>query len=55
MLSKEQVEEFKQLSKPLIKWLNENTNPHTKIIIETTGAEVVSGECGFQCEDFLRD
>jgi len=45
--TKEKSNEFKLLAKPLIKFLNDNYNPHCKIIIGSTSAEIVSGEMGF--------
>ncbi len=54
--TKEQLlEEFEQLAKPLIKFLNENFNPHTTIIITPTDAEVLSGEMAIATEEFLKD
>jgi hypothetical protein len=47
--------EFVNLSKPLIKYLNDNFNPHTKIIIEADGAEIVSGEMSYRTEEFIKD
>jgi len=38
-----ELQELKEVSKPLMKWLNENSTPHTKIIIDCNTAEVVSG------------
>jgi hypothetical protein len=48
-------EEFEALSKPLIKFLNDNFNPHSKIIIEPDGAEVVSGEMSVRTQEFILD
>lgn len=39
--------ELEQLATPLIEWLKQNYNPHTKIIIDIDSAEVVSGELVF--------
>jgi len=55
MLKKEQIKEFEQLSKPLVKWLNENGNPHSMIVIECDGARVYSGECGIPIPEFIKD
>jgi hypothetical protein len=46
---------FEEAAKPLIKWLNENANPHTKAIVETDGAELVSGEMNIICTEFIED
>jgi len=47
--------EFEELSRPLIKWLNDNMHPHATIIIDTTHAELVEGVCAFTTEDYLKD
>lgn len=47
--------EFEEAVKPLIKWLNDNCNPHTTVIVTCTDAEVMSGEYGFRTEEFLKD
>lgn len=47
--------EFQALAKPLIKWLNENYDPHRTIIITPTSAELCQGCMAFQTEEFLRD
>ena len=54
-ISNEEYEKFHELAKPLIKWLNDTCNPHTKIIIDTSSAEVVSGETAFFTEEFIKD
>lgn len=46
---------FDEVVKPVIKWLAENCNPHTKIIIENNFAELVSGEKIFSTLEFLKD
>lgn len=55
MLTKEQQKEFEQLARPLIKWLCLNQNPHSTILIEPTGAELLGGEYAFQCDEFVLD
>lgn len=47
--------EYEEAVKPAIEWLNKNKNPHTKIIIDTTSAEVVESTSIFNTEEFLRD
>jgi len=55
ILTKEQIKEFEEASKPLIKWLNDNCNPHTTVIVDSIHSEVLSGVAVFRCEEFLRD
>lgn len=54
-MNKEQREEFEKLARPLIKWLNDNSHPHTTIIITPTSAEVLEGVCAFPTNDYIKD
>lgn len=38
--------EFQELIGPVMKWLDENFHPHTKIIMDCNNAEVVEGVMG---------
>ena len=55
MLKKEQIEDFEKLAKPLVKWLNENGNPHSIIVIECDSARVYDGECSSPVSEFIKD
>ena len=55
ILTKEQIEQFEEAAKPLVKWLNDNCNPHTTIIVEPDGAEVLSGSARVKIEEFIKD
>lgn len=46
---------FEDAAKPLIKWLNENTNPHIKVIVDCDSAELFSGEMRFVTTEFILD
>jgi hypothetical protein len=48
-------EEFEAVVKPVMKWLAENANPHTKIIIESNSAELVVSENCLTSDEFLVD
>jgi hypothetical protein len=41
--TEEKAKEFKQLTKPVIEWLNANCNPHTTVIIDPISAALVEG------------
>ncbi len=45
-LRKEKAMAFKELIKPIVKYLNENHHPHTTIIITPTGGELMEGIIG---------
>jgi len=55
MLSKEQTKEFETLAKPLIKWLNDNTNPHASVVIDVDSAQINYGEYAIHTEEFIKD
>lgn len=46
---------FKSASKPLVKWLNENANPHAMVIVEVDGATLYSAESHAPVREFLKD
>lgn len=46
---------FKSASKPLVKWLNENANPHASVIVEVDGATLYSAESHAPVREFIKD
>lgn len=52
---KDEMEEFKEIVKPVIKWLADNFHPHTSIQIDSTSAELVEGVRGFVTHEFIKD
>jgi len=54
-MTKEKTTEFQELAKPLIKWLNNNANPHAVVIIECDSARFLYGEHGFPTDEFILD
>lgn len=40
----DEIEQFAELVKPVQEWMLKNYNPHSKVIIESTGATVVTDE-----------
>lgn len=54
--SKTEVQEFEQLTRPLIKYLCDNHCPYTKIIITPTGAGMLVGKMGTgEIMDYIKD
>lgn len=47
--------DFETITRPVIEWLNNNSHPHSKIIIDTLSAEMVEGIRAFTTEDYVRD
>ena len=42
--NKQIVDDFTEIVKPLIKYMAENYNPHTTLIITSTNAELLEGK-----------
>ena len=51
----EKQQSFEDAVRPLIKWMCENTNPHSTIIVDCTHAELLSGEMVVQTAEYLLD
>ena len=43
ILTTDQLSTFNTAAKPLIDWLSENCQPHTKVIVDGMSAELVEG------------
>lgn len=54
-ITSQQRAEMFEAAKPLIKWLNDNTNPHCKVIVETDRAELVEGTALVISDEFVKD
>jgi hypothetical protein len=54
-ITKEQHDKMVNLAKPLIEWMNENCNPHNKIILDCASVELLSGVAASPVHDFLKD
>lgn len=54
-MTPEQMKEFESLTRPLIKWLNDNFHPHHSIHIEPDGAELSEGVNYFPTQDYFKD
>ena len=55
ILSEQQRKEFEEVTRPLIKWLNDNCHPHTTIVADNTRAELLEGVCVFHTEEYWKD
>lgn len=54
-VNKARSSSFEDVVKPVIKWLNENANPHTSVSIDATSAHLLTGEIGIHTEEFIKD
>ena len=55
ILTQEKTRQLEEAAKPLVKFLCENCNPHTYIIVEPGGAELVEGVSRVKIEEFIKD
>lgn len=55
MLTEKQTTEFEWLARPIVKWLNDDTNPHTEVIIDCDSARVVQGLCTIPIPEYIKD
>lgn len=46
---------FEEAAEPLMKWLCENSHPHTTVIVGPTSAELVEGTMSYQTLKFMKD
>jgi len=54
ILNKEKIKEFEQASRPLIKWLNDNCDPHTYATIDSASAYLFEGVCRITVLDYVK-
>lgn len=45
ILTDEQRKSFEEVSRPVIKWLNDNCHPHVTVIMDCTHSELSEGVC----------
>lgn len=55
IISKEQRDQLLEAAKPLMKFLADNFNPHTKVIVENNLAELFSGSASVGTNEFIGD
>lgn len=55
IITPEKIEELREASKPLVRFLCENFHPHVYVIVSPTGAELVEGISSVKIEEFIRD
>ena len=55
ILSTEQLRELHDASKPLVKFLCDNFNPHVQVIVSPNSSEFVEGLAMTKIENFIKD
>jgi len=52
---KDKYKSLEEVARPLIKWINDNANPHAIIVIDGSSAVLYSGEKSVLTEEFIKD
>jgi alkaline phosphatase len=47
--------DFDEVMKPVIEWINNNSNPHAVIVIDSNSAVLYSGEKSIVTDEFIKD
>lgn len=55
ILTEKQQGELLKVSKPLIKWLNDNCHPHVIALVEPGRVELTEGVCMQLTDEFIKD
>jgi len=55
MRTDKERKEFGEVTKPVIKWLDENCHPHVMVVIDPTSAVLCECEMSVITKEFLRD
>lgn len=55
VLTEEQVKQFEEAAKPLVKFICENCHPHVAVIVQPTGAEILESSASVKIEGFILD
>jgi hypothetical protein len=54
-LTEGQRQTFEAAARPLIAWMAENLTPHTRVMVDSTSAEIVQGQYLLKTVEYLRD
>lgn len=54
-MNDQQQNEFEEVTKPVIAWINANFHPHVIVVIDPTSAVLSEGTLSFTTEESLRD
>ncbi len=53
--TKEQREQLKRLTEPVMEWLSNNFNPYVYVVIKLDRAELLEGQCSYVTDEFVKD
>ena len=55
VFTEKQRKEFKEVVKPLMKFMNDNCHPHVTTVVNNTRAELSEGITVFVTKEYLKD
>jgi hypothetical protein len=55
VLTKQQIKEFEEAVKPLMKYLGENHHPHVTVIVDNGRAEILEGSASYVTDQYIGD
>ena len=55
ILNEQQRGEFEEVTRPVMKWLNDNCHPHVSVVVEPTSAELSEGIAAVRTNDYIHD
>lgn len=55
ILTQQQLQEFTEAAKPLVKFLNDNCNPHVTVIVNCSSAEILSASAIVKITEYIKD
>lgn len=55
ILTEKQIEEFKEASKPMMKFLCDNFNPHVMVHVDQSRAEICFPAAMIENDEFVKD
>ena len=55
ILNKEQIRQFEEAARPLMKFMADNFHPHVKSIVDCASAEFVESSVRVVTEDYIKD
>ena len=54
-LTREQRDEMERAAIPLLKWMNENCDPHCKVTVDQSSIHLSQQVCGVPNFDYVKD
>ena len=55
ILNEQQRKEFEEVTRPVMKWLNDNCHPHVSVVVAPTSAELSEGVVAVRTNDYIHD